>query len=106
MEDKIQAYRQPLVTATGIILGFLLNFATSWVKSDTPISDGLSYVVFACALLGIVSLILVLARVLKMNYPRECTEQYYGTTLRIFIFGVSTAFVGVLIDMFSNFLHP
>ena len=27
MEDKIQAFRQPMVTATGIILGFMLNFA-------------------------------------------------------------------------------
>ena len=105
MEDKIQVYRQPLVTATGIILGFLLNFATSWVKSDTPISDGLSYVVFACALVGIISLIAVLARVLKMNYPRATAEQYYARTLHLFIFGVSIAFVGVIIDMFSNFLH-
>ena len=29
MEDKIQAFRQPLVTATGIILGFMLSFTAS-----------------------------------------------------------------------------
>ena len=104
MEDKIQVYRQPLVTATGIILGFLLNFATSWVKTDTPIPDSLSYVVFVCSLAGIISLITVLARVLRMDYPRDKAEEYYTKTLRLFIFGVSTAFTGVLIDMFSNFL--
>jgi hypothetical protein len=42
MEDKIQAFRQPLVTATGIILGFILNFASSFVKTDSGISDAMA----------------------------------------------------------------
>ena len=45
MEDKIQAFRQPLVTATGILLGFILNFMSSWVKSDVPFGDVLAGVV-------------------------------------------------------------
>ena len=45
MEDKIQAFRQPLVTATGIILGFILNFASSFVKSESSVSDFTSYVI-------------------------------------------------------------
>jgi hypothetical protein len=34
MEDKIHGFRQPMVTATGIILGFVLDFVANWVKSD------------------------------------------------------------------------
>ena len=39
MEDKIQTFRQPMVTATGIILGFVLNFVASWVKTDGVFMD-------------------------------------------------------------------
>ena len=105
MEDKIQVYRQPMVTATGIILGFILNFATTWVKSDTPLRESLACVVALCVLVGIVNLILVLQRVLRMDYPRDTAEQYYSRTLTLFITGVSLAFIGVLIDMFSNFMQ-
>ena len=53
MEDKIQSYRQPLVTATGIILGFILNFASSFVKADSGISDFLSYTIAISILFGV-----------------------------------------------------
>jgi hypothetical protein len=104
MEDKIQAYRQPMVTATGIILGFILNFATSFVKSDSSIGNLASYVIGICILTGIICLIIVLNRVLQMKYPREKAETYYNKTLHLFIFGVSIAFIGVMIDMFANFM--
>ena len=104
MEDKIQAFRQPLVTATGIILGFMLNFATTWVKSDSPLTDGLAYFAAACLTIGAISLILVLYRILRMDYPRDKGEHYYNRTLTLFIAGVSIAFVGVFIDMAMNFM--
>ncbi len=104
MEDKIQTYRQPLVTATGIILGFILNFASTFVKSDSPLSEFIAYVTGICILTGIICLIIVLSRILKMNYPREKAEEYYQKTLNFFLFGVSSSFVGVIIDMFANFM--
>jgi hypothetical protein len=103
MEDRIQPFRQPMVTATGIILGFMLNFALSWVRTDSPLGDGLAYVVGICVLAGAVSLILVLYRILRMSYPRERGEQYYNRTLRLFIFGIGSSFLGALIDMASHF---
>ena len=30
--DRISQYRQPMVTATGIFLGFMLNFTSVWIK--------------------------------------------------------------------------
>lgn len=104
MEDKIQSFRQPLVTATGIILGFILNFASTFVKSDNMLSDSMAYLIGFCILIGIVCLIIVLSRVLKMKYPKEHAEVYYQKTLNYFIFGVSISFVGVMLDMFINFM--
>lgn len=104
MEDKIQAYRQPLVTATGIILGFILNFASSFVKTDSPLSEIAAYIIGICVLTGIICLIIVLSRVLKMKYPKEQAENYYQKTLNYFLFGVSISFVGVMVDMFANFM--
>jgi hypothetical protein len=104
MEDKILAYRQPMVTATGIILGFILNFASSFVKTESPFSGILSYIIGICILTGIICLIIVLYRVLKMKYPKEKAEEYYQKTLNFFIFGVSISFVGALIEMFAHFM--
>ncbi len=104
MEDKIQAYRQPLVTATGIILGFILNFAANWVKADSQLSETMAYFVGLCVLVGTTCLIIVLYRLLNMTYPREKAESYYMNTLYVFMTGVCWAFSGVLVDMFANFM--
>lgn len=104
MEDKLQSFRQPLVTATGIILGFILNFASSFVKTDTDISDLVAYLIGVSVLAGIIALIVVLYRVLRMDYNRQNADKYYKITLGIFIFGVSISFLGVMIDMFSHFM--
>lgn len=104
MEDKIQAYRQPMVTTTGIILGFMLNFVSSWVKLDSPLGDGLAYFVGICLLSGSIMLILVLFRILNMNYQRTKAEQYYYKTLVLLIVGISVAFLGVFVDMLTHFM--
>lgn len=104
MEDKLQSFRQPLVTATGIILGFILNFAAAFVQTDSGLADLVSYSVGFCILVGICCLIVVLSRVLKMNYPKEKAEMYYQKTLTIFLFGLTISFIGVLIDMFASFM--
>lgn len=104
MEDKLQPYRQPLVTATGIILGFILNFAAGFVKTDNGLSDFWAYVIAICILLGVISLIYVLYRTLKIYQDPNTATVYYHITLKYFIFGVSIAFVGVMVDMFGNFM--
>ncbi len=104
MGDEIQAYRQPLVTATGIILGFILNFAATFVKSESQVSNFFAYIIGICILIGVICLIIVLNRILKKNYPKDTAEVYYQKTLAYFIFGVSISFIGVMIDMFANFM--
>lgn len=104
-EDRLQTLRQPLVTATGIVLGFTLNFAAAWVKSDTAVSDALAYVIFASVLCGMASLIVVLARILRRDVPAERAEAHYSATVRLFLIGVSLAVGGVVLDMASNFMN-
>jgi uncharacterized membrane protein YjfL (UPF0719 family) len=104
MDDKIQGYRQPMVTATGIILGFVLNFASSWVRTDSALPEVLAFVVFGLILIGMVCLVLVLNRVLRMGVPAATAERYYQRTLSLFIIGVSSAAAGILIDMLGNFV--
>lgn len=104
MTDTLQWFRQPLVTATGIMLWFILNFAANWVKSDTNLNDLWAYSVALFIIIGIVLLILTLYRILSYSYPREQSERYYSTTLLLFTIGVWSAFVGVVIDMRSNFM--
>lgn len=103
MEDKIHSFRQPMVTATGIILGFILNFASTFVRNDSPLSILASYITGICILTGIICLIVVLSRVLQMKYPRDEAEKYYSKTLNIFIIGVSISFIGVILEMFISF---
>jgi hypothetical protein len=102
--DKIQQYRQPLVTATGIFLGFMLEFANSWYPKafttyrfrDTAIAVGM--------LVSIALLVVVLYRILQMNYPADKIERYYSRTLQFFIGGVSIPFFSMAIIMIEKML--
>lgn len=95
---RIQYYRQPIVTTTGILLGFVLNFASGWLQSAFSI-HWLKDLVIAVTLMGCVTLlIIVLFRVLNMNYPRErhAEEMYYKRTLRMFLIGISLPFISIV----------
>jgi len=67
--DRISQYRQPMVTATGIFLGFMLNFASSWIK-DAFVKYMFRDIVIAIGqVICLFTLLLVLFRMLRMNYP-------------------------------------
>ena len=103
--DNIQPYRQPMVTATGIVLGFLLNIAGSWAAKAFA-TDRFAETItalFMCAQIPI--FIWVLYRILNMNYPRDKPEAYYRKTLRLFILGLVVAFTGILIVIFESFIR-
>ena len=104
MDENIQNYRQPMVTAIGIILGFVLGFTGNWATapvSETTLSD---YFIMVGLFLSIVLLILALYRILNNNYPQEKTGAYYQKTLKIFILGLSIAFIGVLVSIFQTII--
>ena len=96
--DQLFNYRQPMVTAAGIILGFVLNFATGLVRREYK-SDLLVILILIFTLIGIVCLIISLFRILNYNYDRENPTKYYDKTLKYLISGVIFSFSGGLIKM-------
>jgi len=102
-KDPLQSYRQPMVTATGLLLGFTLGFTATWVSTDNPLGNVQAAVVGACLLVGTIAMIATLFRILDNRYPAEDADAYYARTLRLFIFGICITFVGVFVDMSITF---
>jgi hypothetical protein len=103
--DKIQAYRQPLVTSTGILLGFILNFASSWATNAFTRHRFREVVVAIAITTCIIILLIVLYRILNIHYPKEQADKYYKTTLVLFIIGVAIPFIAILITLIDNFIE-
>ncbi|WP_395056372.1 hypothetical protein [Flavobacterium sp.] len=104
MDENIQNYRQPMVTAIGIILGFVLGFTGKWATepvAETQITD---YIVILGLLLSIVLMITALFRILNNNFPTDTVALYYRKTLMIFITGLSLAFIGIIVSIFQTIL--
>ncbi|HEY6955403.1 MAG TPA: hypothetical protein VI385_09170 [Flavisolibacter sp.] len=96
--ENIQQYRQPLVTATGIFLGFMLKFVTEWMPIsfvDNKIRDS---IVAAGTLPSIALLVVVLYRILRLVEPERQLE-FYKTTLHLFIIGISLPFFSMVVIM-------
>lgn len=102
-KDPLFNFRQPLVTAGGIILGFVLNFATSLVKRNNR-SDVLALLILVFTLIGISLLIISLYRILNREYDRDNAKKYYRKTLNYFLTGVILSFVGGVLKMLHTFL--
>ncbi|HRO46624.1 hypothetical protein [Agriterribacter sp.] len=97
-KDPLFKFRQPLVTAAGIILGFVLNFATELVKRDSK-NDRMVLLIIFSTLVGIVLLITALYRILNNRYNNDKADTYYRKTLNIFLTGVIFSFLGGLLKM-------
>ncbi|MFT3949171.1 MAG: hypothetical protein QM763_19560 [Agriterribacter sp.] len=97
-KDHLFNFRQPLVTAAGIILGFVLNFATELVKRENK-SDLLALLIILFTLTGITLLIIALYRILNNDYNREDARKFYRKTLNCFLDGVIFSFAGGVIKM-------
>ena len=102
--DRLQPYRQPLITGTGIILGFVLNFAGSFVKAESGTPEWAAYLVFVLLLVGVACLITVLSRILRLGVSGDEAVAWYQRTRQIFVIGVGCAVAGALVDMLSNFM--
>ena len=101
MDDNIQNYRQPMVTAIGIILGFVLGFTGKWATESSTVFDIGDYIVFVGLIISILLLIVALFRILN-NAEIIHPGKYYNTTLKLFIVGVCIAFVGVFISILQS----
>ena len=94
---KISNFRQPMVTASGIFLGFMLNFAARWIGDAFQEYIVKDSILAICTTLSIAFLMTVLFRILNMNYPKENVRAYYQATLRLFIAGISLPFISFVL---------
>jgi hypothetical protein len=99
----IHSYRQPMVTATGIFLGFMLNFTSNWIKDAFTKNMFRDCVTAISIMASLFLLLLVLIRILRMKYPTE-PEKFYRKTLVFFFFGISIPFLGFLIVIIDRFV--
>jgi predicted permease len=103
--DPIGAFRQPVITTTGILLGFILNFAATWVRTETSLPDWVAYIIGIFVIVGVICLMVTMYRMLKFDYPRTNPHAviYYTTTLNLMMIGIALSFIGAFIDLLSNF---
>jgi len=104
MEDKLHPFRQPLITATGIILGFALNVATASLpnafKSKTIVERFMSL----GTLVHIPIYTIVMFRMLRKDYPRKKAESYYRKTLVLFVPGITFFYLTIICMMVESYL--
>jgi hypothetical protein len=95
--DNIENYREPMVTATGIFLGFMLNYASGWITTAFTVHIVRDTIVGISIVLCITLLLVVLYRMLNMHYPTEQVDAYYQKTLRFLLIAASLPFIGFLL---------
>jgi hypothetical protein len=96
MQDEFQPFRQPLVTATGILLAFLLNVAGGWAGKAFTTSRMAEYFVAISVCVPIPLYVAVLYRILRMDYPREKFKAYYRRTLFLFLTAIVISYLSML----------
>jgi hypothetical protein len=98
---NIQNYRQPLVTATGIFLGFMLNFANGWMPGSFTSYRIRDSIIAVGSMSSIALLIVVLYRILRMIDPPD-VNRFYKRTLFLFILGISIPFLTMVVIVFRK----
>lgn len=103
LTDPLATFRQPMITAASLILGFTLGFVNQWVGKPNPLGAWADYLVGFFILLGTSCLVATVFRILRADYPRDTPMQYYARTLRLFIAGIMINFLGLFSDMLITF---
>ena len=104
MEDKLQSFRQPLITATGIILGFALNVAAAWLPNAFRSKSVVEVFMALGTLVHIPIYTIVMFRMLRRDYPKEKAESYYRKTLVLFITGISFFYLTIICMLVESYL--
>jgi uncharacterized membrane protein len=99
----LSAYRQPMVTSLGIIMGFILNFLAGWATRDNATSEitgKADWIVAATLMVALALMVFVLYRLLDYRHQEEALERVYGNTLRLYMASIILAFCGVGLALF------
>lgn len=103
LKDPLSTFRQPMITAASLVLGFTLGFASQWVAVPNPLGLWADYFVGLCIVVGTCCLVMSVFRILRADYPRDLPMHYYAGTLRLFVAGIAINFPGLFSDMFITF---
>jgi hypothetical protein len=101
-DDKLKNVRQPLVTATGILLGFTLEIAAGWLPKAFNTNRITESLMALSLCIHIPLSIVVLYRILNINYPKDKADFYYKRTLNLFIISISLYFFLIVLIMYEN----
>ena len=93
-----------MVTATGIFLGFMLDFANGWIPSAFLRHKLWDPLIAMSTISSIALLIIVLYRTLRIDYPEAGATAFYKTTLKLFIIGISIPFFSMAIVMIARMI--
>lgn len=103
VNDNLNSFRQPMVTAIGIVLGFVLGFTGKWALEPEGEWSTSDFFVGLGLIIGTILLIISLFRILKIDYPRDESHSFYKKTLKLFILGLCISFLGVVISLLLSF---
>jgi len=101
--DKVQPYRQPMVTATGIFMGFMLNFTNDWIRGTSSMQRFRDVVVAISIIASLSLLLITLFRILRMSYPTDPVI-FYRRTLLYFLMGISIPFLAFILIIAEKFV--
>ena len=92
-----------MVTATGIFLGFMLNFTSEWTRQTLSIQKLRDVVLAIGIIVSLALLLLTLFRTLSMSYPPN-PYKFYRKTLLFFLIGIFIPFVAFIIVIAEKFV--
>lgn len=95
-KDPIFTYRQPFITAAGIILGFVLNYIVDIVKIAGKYHR-IPYFIIIFTFIGIAFLITSIFRILNNRYDHKNADKYYQKTLYLFLSGIILVSLGAML---------
>lgn len=106
MDNNIEHYRNSMVTAIGIILGFILAFTANWATQLPQDTDWSDYLIGVGLFISVALQIWALYRMLDNSTFEDKKTSHYRNTLKIFIFGLSFTFLGLLASTVQTFFTP
>ena len=92
-----------MVTATGIFLGFMLNFTSEWTRQTLSIQKLRDVVLAIGIIVSLALLLLTLVRTLSLSYPAN-PYRFYRKTLLFFLIGIFIPFVAFIIVIAEKFV--
>lgn len=104
--DSTEKFISPMITAVGIILGFLLAFTASWVAGLPNTADWSDAIIGIGLFASIILHIHAMYRVLDNEVEDGKEHSHYRKTLRIFIIGLIIALLSLGISTIQIALTP